>query len=115
MEKKEIGNGWRTTGITLAIASLIPLVTGFYKLFAYENGESYPYDMVNAYVGGDAYNYIINANYATAYFVLAGILLLGALGCGVLMHLAKLTFVEQIEQETEETNEPNQEVVIEDK
>lgn len=43
---------------------------GFYKLFYYNSGEYYG-DPVNAYVGGDAYNFIINANYATAYFVLA--------------------------------------------
>ncbi len=46
---------------------------GFYKMFAYNNPETVRYSdqPVNAYVGGDAYNYIINANYATAYFVLA--------------------------------------------
>ena len=46
------------------------VMLGFYKILIYENGE-YISDSVNAYVGGDAYNYIINANYATAYFVLA--------------------------------------------
>ena len=43
---------------------------GFYKILAYENSET-AINKVNAYVGGDAYNYIINANYAIAYFVLA--------------------------------------------
>ena len=43
---------------------------GFHKLFYYDSGEYYG-DPINAYVGGDAYNFIINANYATAYFVLA--------------------------------------------
>lgn len=28
-------------------------------------------DSVNSYVGGDAYNYIINGTYSTSYFVLA--------------------------------------------
>lgn len=43
------------------------LVLGFYKMWVYESG----YGGINVYVGGDAYNYIINANYATGYFVLA--------------------------------------------
>jgi hypothetical protein len=58
------------------IVSAIFIGIGFYKLFAYENAdaEDYEYlaeDGVNSYVGGDAYNFIINANYATGYFVLA--------------------------------------------
>ncbi|WP_353892462.1 hypothetical protein PRVXH_001808 [Proteinivorax hydrogeniformans] len=40
---------------------------GFYKMYVYDSG----YNAVNAYVGGDAYNYIINSNYATGYFTLA--------------------------------------------
>ena len=43
---------------------------GFDKIYSYDNGELYPYTYHNAYVGGDAYNYIINGNYATAFFVL---------------------------------------------
>lgn len=44
---------------------------GFNKMFVYENYNDYFIESVNAYVGEDAYNYIINANYTTAYFVLA--------------------------------------------
>lgn len=58
------------------IGAAISIGMGFYKLFAYSNPESSYLDVINAYVGGDAYNYIINANYATAYFVLAGVLVL---------------------------------------
>lgn len=106
MENKEIGNAWQMTGIILAIASLIPLSIGFYKLLVYGNGEFNPYARfnmyylkANCYVGGDGYNYIINANYATAYFVLGGILLLSALGCGALEYLARLTSVKQLEND----------------
>ena len=49
--------------------SLVPLFIGFYKLFAYKNNE-YSLSNINAYVGGDAYNYIINAGYACSYFIL---------------------------------------------
>jgi hypothetical protein len=56
---------------------------GFYKLFAYNNPEgSYGGNLVNAYVGGDAYNFIINANLATTYFAIA-----------ILCALIGLTFV----------------------
>lgn len=54
------------------ICSAIFIGLGFHKMFVYENPEySFMGDPVNVYVGGDAYNYIINANYATAYFALA--------------------------------------------
>ncbi|HPR34185.1 MAG TPA: hypothetical protein PKY64_00805 [Anaerolineaceae bacterium] len=65
-----------TSSIITYIIALISIGFGFYKMFAYNNGDSYPYDMVNAYVGGDAYNYIINATYAGNYFILALILVI---------------------------------------
>lgn len=49
---------------------------GFYKMFAYKNSEYFKEDNVNAVVGGDAYNYIINSERATAWFVLALMLVL---------------------------------------
>lgn len=51
--------------------SFLLILYGFYKMLVYRNSESYYSESVNAYVGGDAYNYIINANYATGYFTLA--------------------------------------------
>ena len=62
--------------IIFFILSAISLGIGLYKLWAYENN----YSQVNAYVGGDAYNYIINSNLATAYFTLAVLFTLIALG-----------------------------------
>jgi len=56
--------------ILFYIVSTVFIGIGFYKIFGYSNSE-YISSQVNVYVGGDAYNYIINANYATAYFVLA--------------------------------------------
>ena len=102
MERNKIGNIWRTIGIIFAITSLVPLGLGFHKLFVYKNSEYYPSLNVNTYVGGDAYNYIINANYATAYFVLAGILILSAIGCGILMYLVKASYVIQPEHKATE-------------
>ena len=67
MENKTI----KTIGFASYVISVICIFMGLYKMFVYENPDSDILDSVNAYVGGDAYNFIINANYATAYFVLA--------------------------------------------
>lgn len=56
---------------------------GFHKLFAYKNSKLYPSDNVNAVVGGDAYNYIINSNRAVAFFVMA--LICAVVGCTLLI------------------------------
>lgn len=65
---------------------------GFYKLFVYKNDSSTSLttttaSAVNAYVGGDAYNYIINSNRATAYFVLALILIVIASTCTIVSNM----------------------------
>lgn len=78
MENK---NRWKTTGVFCALVSLGPLVLGLCKMPGFK-----------AYVGGDTYSYIINAGYATAYFVLAGTLLLAGIGCGVLYYLSNVRF-----------------------
>lgn len=54
--------------IIFFLLSAVFLAIGFYKLLVYDGN---PFSPVNAYVGGDAYNYIINSNLATAYFTLA--------------------------------------------
>lgn len=53
------------------LVSAVMLYKGHDKMTNYHNSEYYPSSNVNAYVGGDAYNYIINGNYATGFFVLA--------------------------------------------
>jgi hypothetical protein len=58
------------------IVATIFIGLGFYKMLVYSNSDTYPYKSVNAYVGGDAYNYIINSNYAGAFFTLALIFVL---------------------------------------
>lgn len=58
------------------IAMGIFLALGFFKMLVYEYDD---YDAINAYVGGDAYNFIINGTYATAYFVLAGSSFIGSI------------------------------------
>lgn len=66
------------------VASGVAFYFGYDKMTNYYNSESYPRLNTNAYVGGDAYNYIINGNYATGFYVLsmgtliAGVICLGA-------------------------------------
>lgn len=62
---------------------------GIDKMVNYNNGEKYPYEIINAYVGGDAYNYIINGTYATAYFVLTSMFVLAAIGLTIIYYLSK--------------------------
>ncbi len=52
----------------LYITMSVFLYKGYDKITNYKNSN---YKQENAYVGGDAYNYIINANYASGYFILA--------------------------------------------
>lgn len=64
----------KTRAILIAVAcflyimSAAMLLKGHNKMTKYKNSD---YNPVNAYVGGDAYNYIINGNYATGFFVLS--------------------------------------------
>lgn len=70
LEKKE-SKKYFYLSITGFIGTAICICMGFYKLLVYSNPDSYFEDSINAYVGGDAYNFIINGTHATAYFVLA--------------------------------------------
>ncbi|WP_077329674.1 hypothetical protein [Virgibacillus siamensis] len=74
---------WDLKVIASFIISVIFVVMGFYKMFVYSN-EEFGDNNINAYVGGDAYNYIINSNYAAAYFLLA--IIFTILGCTLLIY-----------------------------
>lgn len=56
--------------VCLYVMSLFMFFKGWDKMTNYHNSEIHSSFDVNAYVGGDAYNYIINGNYATGFFVL---------------------------------------------
>ena len=60
-------NVWTGSAILSYIFAVFVAFKGFEKISFYDPDKD-----VNVYVGGDAYNYIINAQYATAFFVLAG-------------------------------------------
>src|SRR5690606_10292976 len=61
------------------LTSAIFIYKGFHRMLVYEKWDSPFLENVYAYVGGDAYNYIINGTHATAFFVLATLFML--LGC----------------------------------
>lgn len=66
------------------LLAIIMLLIGVHKMTQYRNSEYSPSRNVNAYVGGDAYNYIINGNYATGFFVLSmGSMITGTLFVGL--------------------------------
>ena len=68
--------------LAIVFVILFGVVTykGYDKLTNYYNSEFGVLNK-NAYVGGDAYNYIINGTYATAYFVLAAGFLISGIVC----------------------------------
>jgi len=68
-------------GITLCLIGCLFMAVGFFKLWVYVLPEENEWGRVikpgiNAYVGGDAYNYTINAGLSTSYFVIALIFIL---------------------------------------
>ncbi len=74
----------------LSVWSILSILSFFKAMAFYADGydkfshySNYQGHSVNAYVGGDAYNYIINSNYATGYYVMS--LLFAVLGIGFLI------------------------------
>ena len=68
MTRKEAALSLKKVKVLFIILGIILVGIGFYKYLIYENsGYS---NRVNAYVGGDAYNYIVNGTYFIAYSVL---------------------------------------------
>lgn len=77
MKKQNISKILIILSVILLLLSIFCIGMGFDKMLRYRNSEkSYIYKSVNAYVGGDAYNYIINACYFAGYFSLGGCLLI---------------------------------------
>ena len=122
--KKSIKKVWLYLSILSFAAAIAFLVLGFNRMTVYDSGESYPYEYRNAYVGGDAYNYIINANYSTAFFVLTATFVTLGIGFVVIGYLGELAHpqggIEQmegkiLEAEKSETDQPNEENVNKEK
>lgn len=70
------------SSIVLLCMSISYIRQGFDKKDNYYNSELYPSINKNAYVGGDAYNYIINGTYFAGYCALGGSLMICSFVCG---------------------------------
>lgn len=76
--------------IIFFIAFAVMCYKGYDKMTNYDNSD---YSYENAYVGGDAYNYIINGTHATAFFVLAAGFLISGILCVIGGYIAnRLSF-----------------------
>lgn len=103
--KKTIGIILIIVAIILFCAGGIQIKAGFDKKDNYYNSEiSYSLNK-NAYVGGDAYNYIINGNYFTGYLVFGSALLI----MGMMGTISGLSFIlsENKDILTGKDSEPN--------
>ena len=89
------------SGASLA-CGVFTLFKGIDKMTNYYNSENYPSLNENAYVGGDAYNYIINGNYATAFFVLTTMFVLAAIGL-MILHYVSQNRIETLPQVAQKT------------
>lgn len=89
------------------IISAVFIGLGFHKLYVYSNPDSFILESSNAYVGGDAYNYIINTGYATSFFVLATLF---AILASFILLISKLSHKE-LKQHTAQSETYRTEVV----
>lgn len=74
--------------IVFIILGILFAGIGFHKMLVYENSEYSWAKTKNAYVGGDAYNYIINGTYFSGFSALSGAMFICAVIC--LENLLKL-------------------------
>lgn len=86
MEKSKVVLITKILCLIFLIIGIIMLVLGFGKKNNYNNPDNeYTFndDYINSYVGGDAYNYIINGTYFTGYVVVGtGFLIMATIvGC----------------------------------
>lgn len=75
-------------GTELLLCSILFfLISGYFLFQVYDKITNYrntDFSSINAYVGGDAYNYIINGTHSTTYAVIALIFVVCAFGCLIL-------------------------------
>jgi len=77
------------SSVAFLILSCVFYYKGFDKMTNYYNPEYSWRSGQNAYVGGDAYNYIINGTYSTSFFVLATGFMLAGLLLIIIYYLSK--------------------------
>ena len=77
-EEDKMKKNWKVISICMFTLAAVFLLLGADKKYIYNSPDGYS-EPKNAYVGGDAYNYIINACYSTGYYVLSMGFMLGGL------------------------------------
>jgi len=95
------------------IASIM-VYLGYDKIVNYYHSSDYSSLDKNSYVGGDAYNYIINGNYANGFFILALIFVVIAIGFIIAGFLDKLTVLKENSMLKEDMLEEDEECLEEE-
>lgn len=86
---------WSWMSIISVLCGMVTFYKGVDKLTNYSSSD---YGSINAYVGGDAYNYIINGTHTTAFFVLTTMFVIAAIGF-LIIHFLSLNRVVVSEKE----------------
>ena len=79
---------WLVLAFLSGGTSLAPLYFGVRKM----NFSASSYETTDVFVGGDAYNYIINAGHSTGCFILFGVCILLMLGFLILGYLQMIAY-----------------------
>jgi hypothetical protein len=95
---------WNILAALAFFASIYFFSFGYDKMNNYYNGEDHSSLNHNVYVGGDAYNYIINANYSTGFFVLGMASSMSGIGFLILGYLDHIVTNQKIQFEILEKN-----------
>lgn len=93
----------KIVSVILIVGSIIFAYIGFDKINNYDNSE-YSSTTTNAYVGGDAYNYIINGTYFTGYMIASGSCFIG----GIIL-LSSNFIIQEIKNSKEKSHITNNE------
>lgn len=88
MQKNTRLSIWNILSLVSLACGCFTLYKGIDRLTNYYNSD-YSSFAVNAWVGGDAYNYIINGTHATAFFVLTAMFVLSAIGLVIVHYVSK--------------------------
>ena len=91
---------WSKLSVASLLCGCFTFYKGIHRMVAYHNSEYFTSNNVNAWVGGDAYNYIINGTHATAFFVLTTMFILTAIGLRILHHVSRQkTYIMSVSEE----------------
>ncbi|HEY8890510.1 MAG TPA: hypothetical protein VIM70_09675 [Clostridium sp.] len=88
---------WNVLSGVMFFVSSIMVYIGYDKLTNYYSSETLSSLNKNSYVGGDAYNYIINGTRSTSFFVLATMFAMVGVGFIIIGYLDKISNIRQNE------------------